>query len=246
MWKNVWKTFCGMFLLSKYNNHFPPADMADEDGLLAVGGDLNPERLLRAYREGIFPWFGEEDPYLWWSPDPRLVLFPEELKVSKSMRTYFNGNKFQVTFDHCFREVVEGCSSTLRSGQAGTWITPEILEGYSALHLAGFAHSVEVWQGTMLVGGLYGIALGRMFFGESMFARVSNASKYGFITLVRKLQSRNFQLIDCQQETPHLTSLGARPIPRSVFLTMLRENQQWETAPESWIDWSENHKFPPS
>lgn len=232
-----------MFWLSKNSNQFPPAFLADEDGLLAMGGDLGTERLLCAYREGIFPWFGEGDPYLWWSPDPRFVLFPEELKVSKSMRSYFNGNKFQVTFDHCFRQVMEGCRDSFRSGQeGGTWITSEMLEAYQRLHLAGFAHSVEVWQGSTLVGGLYGIALGRIFFGESMFAKVSNASKFGFITLVRILQKRNFQLIDCQQDTPHLGSLGARPIPRLAFLEMLRDNRQWESDPKSWTNWPENQK----
>lgn len=234
-----------MFWLSDNSIEFPPAFLADEDGLLAIGGDLSPERLLRAYREGIFPWFGEDDPYLWWSPDPRFVLFPEDLKVSKSMRSYFNRNKFEVTFDHCFHQVIEGCKGTFRSGQVGgTWITSEMLEAYQKLHVAGFAHSVEVWEGSTLVGGLYGIALGRMFFGESMFARVSNASKFGFITLIRTLQMRNYQLIDCQQDTPHLASLGARPIPRLAFLEMLKENRQWESGPESWANWPENQKIP--
>ena len=244
MWKKVWKTFCDMFWLLENNYNFPPAYLADEDGLLAIGGDLSSQRLLIAYQQGIFPWFGEGDPYLWWSPDPRLVLFPTELKVSKSMRTYFNGNKFQVTLDQNFRQVMEGCKDTFRKGQQGTWITNEMLEAYCNLHKAGYAHSVEVWQGTTLVGGLYGLALGRIFFGESMFAKVSNASKFGFIWLVRVLQERSYALIDCQQETSHLSSLGARPIPRMEFLEMLEENHQFETIPESWAKWPENQKNP--
>ena len=169
-----------IYQLSQDNHIFPPAHWAAPEGLLAIGGDLSPARLLKAYEAGFFPWFGEDEPYLWWSPDPRLVLFPEELKVSKSMRSYFNGQKFRVTFDNAFLKVMEGCKFSLRKGQATgeTWITSEMVEAYSALHLMGYAHSVEVWQGDDLVGGLYGISLGRIFFGESMFAKVSNASKF--------------------------------------------------------------------
>lgn len=226
-----------IYWLSQNNHLFPPVHLADRDGLLAIGGDLSPQRLLLAYSKGIFPWFGEGDPYLWWSPDPRFVLFPDELKVSKSMRTYFNGQKFQVTFDRAFRAVMESCRDISRKGQDGTWITDEMLQAYHALYILGYAHSVEVWQGETLVGGLYGISLGRIFFGESMFARVSNASKYGFITLVRKLQERGFVLVDCQQETSHLGSLGARPVSRKIFLEMLLGNRDYATETGDWGDW---------
>ncbi len=226
-----------IYRLSKNNFAFPPVHLADQDGLLAIGGDLNPQRLLQAYSEGIFPWFGADEPYLWWSPDPRFVLFTDELKVSKSMRNYFNGQKFQVTFDRAFRKVVESCRDSFRKGQDGTWITSEMLDAYHALHLLGYAHSVEVWQDENLVGGLYGISLGLIFFGESMFARVSNASKYGFITLVRILRERGFVLVDCQQETPHLASLGARPVSRKIFIDMLQHNSSHATNVGNWGSW---------
>jgi leucyl/phenylalanyl-tRNA--protein transferase len=226
-----------IYWLSENNHLFPPVHLADQDGLLAIGGDLSPQRLLVAYSEGIFPWFGEDDPYLWWSPDPRFVLFPDELRVSKSMRTYFNGQKFQVTFDRAFLQVIERCRDAYRKGQHGTWITPEMLEAYHALHLMGYAHSVEVWEDESLVGGLYGIALGRIFFGESMFATVSNASKFGFITLVKTLKEHGFLLVDCQQETQHLGSLGARPVARTTFLDMLRGNRDYTTEVGNWGNW---------
>ena len=215
---------------------FPHPDQAERNGLLAVGGDLSPERLLLAYRHGIFPWYNPEDPILWWSPDPRFVLYPEELKVSRSMRPYFNQQKFRLTTDQRFEEVMRLCGDTLRPGQGGTWISEEMVEGYVRLHELGYAHSVEVWQGDQLAGGLYGIALGKCFFGESMFAHVSNASKFGFIALVRRLQEWGYQLIDCQQETGHLSSLGARPIPRKEFLAFLDENAENPTQARSWED----------
>lgn len=215
---------------------FPHPDLANADGLLAVGGDLSPDRLLLAYRWGIFPWYTELDPILWWSPDPRFVLFPDELKVSKSMRPYFNQQKYRVTFDQQFSEVIKACQQTRRRGQRGTWITSDMRRAYIQLHQMGYAHSVEVWEGEQLVGGLYGLALGRVFFGESMFARAANASKFGFISLVRRLQGRGYRLIDCQQETAHLASLGARAIPRMDFLQRLGPIEEEETERGSWAE----------
>lgn len=213
---------------------FPDPAYASPEGLLAAGGDLSIQRLVYAYRQGIFPWYSQGDPILWWCPDPRFVLFPADLKVSKSMRPYFNQNKFRVTFDRAFTTVMQACAAVPRAGQHGTWITREMLAAYAELHRAGIAHSVEVWQDDELVGGLYGLALGRVFFGESMFTRVSNASKFGFISLVRRLRDRDFQLIDCQQETRHLASLGARAIPRAEFLDRLGEWAQPPYAPGKW------------
>lgn len=214
---------------------FPAPELATPEGIIAVGGDLSPERLLTAYSEGIFPWFNEGDPILWWSPDPRFVLFPNELVVARSMRPYFNQKKFQVTFDHNFEGVMRNCQQSNRNGQSGdTWITEDMIQAYVQLHRLGYAHSVEVWQEDELVGGLYGISLGKIFFGESMFAKVSNASKYGFITLVQKLREKGFVLIDCQQQTQHLGSLGARPISRKSFLQYLEENKKQETLTGPW------------
>lgn len=219
---------------------FPPAELAEEDGPAAIGGDLHPLRLLSAYRQGYFPWYGQHPPILWWNPDPRFVLFPEELKVSKSMRPYFNQKKYYVTYDRHFAEVMEKCRYTLRNGQAGSWINDDIVRSYQELHRLGFAHSVEVFnQADELVGGLYGIALGKVFFGESMFTHARDASKFGFISLVRRLQERGYRCIDCQQETNHLSSLGARPIPRRDFVELLAPIDQekmemgpWETEEE--------------
>lgn len=201
---------------------FPDPSMADEDGLLAVGGDLSPERLLLAYRNGIFPWFSGRLPE-WYSPDPRFVLFPEELKVSRSMRQLLGRNAFEVTVNRCFRDVIEACRGTVRPGQWGTWITPSMVEAYVRLHAQGHAVSVEAWREGRLAGGLYGIRMGDFFFGESMFSRESNASKYAFIRHVRMLQEEGVGLIDCQVYTPHLESLGARFISRHEFLKRLEE-----------------------
>lgn len=223
-----------MFWLAEDSLAFPPAHLADEDGLLALGGDLSPQRLLNAYHQGIFPWFSEEDPILWWTPDPRFVLYPSELKVSKSMRPYFNQKKFTWTFDQDFRAVISNCQEMYRPGQGGTWITEEMLEAYCTLHDLGFAHSVEVWDGKALVGGLYGIALGKVFFGESMFAKANNASKFGFIALVRQLENWDYTLIDCQQKTRHLGSLGARSIARIDFLNHLETNPLDSTQRGKW------------
>ncbi|MEO0338733.1 MAG: leucyl/phenylalanyl-tRNA--protein transferase [Bacteroidota bacterium] len=223
-----------IYWLNEDSVQFPPPELASEEGILAIGGDLSPERLLEAYSQGIFPWFNDDDPILWWTPDPRFVLFPKNLKVSKSMRPLFNQKKMQVTFDQEFRTVITNCQQMYRPGQGGTWITKDMLEAYCTLHDLGFAHSVEVWQNQELVGGLYGISLGKVFFGESMFAKVSNASKFGFISLVRKLQEWDFNLIDCQQETAHLASLGAEAIPRADFLRLLDVNPLGETVRGKW------------
>ena len=204
--------------------HFPPPEAADEEGLLAFGGDLSPARLLTAYRSGIFPWFSAEDPPLWWSPDPRFVLFPQELRVSKSMKVLLRKEAFDFRVDSAFEDVVRACRDTPRPGQDGTWITDEILEGYSALYGMGHAHSAEAWLDDELVGGLYGVLLGNVFFGESMFSHVSNASKYAFIGWVESLLERGVVIIDCQVYTEHLESLGARQIPRKHFLQILQEN----------------------
>jgi leucyl/phenylalanyl-tRNA--protein transferase len=203
---------------------FPPPELAEEDGLLAVGGDLSEDRLLLAYSMGIFPWFSDDTPILWWSPDPRLVLMPDELKVSRSLRKTLEKNVFRVTFDTAFEEVIRSCSSMPRKEGQGTWITDAMIEAYCRLHEAGIAHSVESWYEDELAGGLYGVALGGIFFGESMFTRKSDASKAAFVTLVRHLRERNFSMIDCQVRTRHLMSLGAREIPRSEFRRILEES----------------------
>jgi leucyl/phenylalanyl-tRNA---protein transferase len=212
---------------------FPPVEHAVKSGLLAVGGDLSPERLLAAYREGIFPWYSDGEPILWWSPDPRFVLFPEELRISRSMRQFLKKGIVRITFDRAFREVIAACQGS-RPGQYGTWITAEMRESYCTLHDLGFAHSVEVWQEGGLVGGLYGVSLGRAFFGESMFSAIPNASKTALITLVPRLKERGFDLIDCQVETAHLAGLGARPIPRREFCALLKESLRHETLRGNW------------
>lgn len=198
--------------------------MANSDGLLAMGGDLSVERLLDAYNRGIFPWYDASEPILWWSPDPRMVLFPKDLKISKSMKQLFKKEVFKVTFNQDFEAVIAQCALMKRDGQNGTWITREIKDAYLKLHQLGIAQSVEVWQNEALVGGLYGIHLKdkKIFCGESMFAKVSNASKYGFITYVKKLKAEGVRLIDCQIYTSHLASLGALEIPRTQFLEFLK------------------------
>jgi len=199
---------------------FPNVSEASADGLLAIGGDLSVERILFAYKKGIFPWFQDEEPILWWSPDPRFVLFPQNLKVSKSMTQVLKKNQFKVTQNKAFKAVIENCALAKREGQHGTWITDSMAEAYIKLHKLGFAKSIEVWQNNELVGGLYGIDTGNsVFCGESMFAKVSNASKVGFIFLV---QNFNYKLIDCQLHTKHLESLGAKHISRSEFLEFLK------------------------
>lgn len=202
---------------------FPPVDEAliEPNGLLAAGGDLSPERLLDAYARGIFPWFNEDDPVLWWSPDPRMVLFPRDLHVSRSLRRTIRSARFSVTFDRAFEAVLEGCAAP-RGQQEGTWLTTEMMAAYARLAELGFAHSVETWVGPELVGGLYGVALGRVFYGESMFSRRSDGSKVALAHLARQLDRWRFLAIDCQMATGHLASLGAREIPRDDFLRFVR------------------------
>lgn len=200
---------------------FPPVESALPDGLLAIGGDLSADRLLLGYRNGIFPWFGPEDPVMWWSPDPRCVLFPHKLQVSKSMKVLLKRNVFEFKVNTAFHETIVACASVERAGQPGTWITPSIIKAYSVLHDQGYAHSAEVWHDNKLVGGLYGVMIGKVFFGESMFSKVSNASKYAFISMVNHLQSLGIALIDCQMHTNHLASLGAELIPRALFTELL-------------------------
>ncbi|MCB0521820.1 MAG: leucyl/phenylalanyl-tRNA--protein transferase [Lewinellaceae bacterium] len=223
-----------VFWLPTGTPFFPNPELANSDGILAVGGDLSPERLLLAYRAGIFPWFNPGDQILWWSPDPRFVLFPKKLKVSKSMRPYFNQKKFTVTYDQHFEEVMRQCQAPREGQPFGTWITEEMIRAYVKLYEKGYCHSVEVWQDSEMVGGLYGLSLGKVYFGESMFSNLPNASKFGFISLVKKLQSLGFWLIDCQQETKHLESLGAEAIPRKDFLGILKKNETEETFRGDW------------
>ncbi|WP_155309190.1 leucyl/phenylalanyl-tRNA--protein transferase [Desulfosarcina ovata] len=202
---------------------FPPPHLAIKEGLLAVGGDLSVQRLLLAYRSGIFPWYSEGEPILWWCPDPRLVLYPDELRISRSLRKVIKRKSFHITFDQDFEAVITGCAETKRAYGEGTWITDEMRDAYCELHRQGYAHSVEAWQDDRLAGGLYGVALGRIFFGESMFSRVSNASKVAFVTLVENLKKHKFSLIDCQVKTEHLMRFGAREIPRKMFLVQVSD-----------------------
>lgn len=210
-----------MYFLSR-ELYFPPVSQASPEGIVAIGGDLSPDRLMLAYRNGIFPWFEDDEPILWWSPPERMVLFFDELKISKSMRNIFNREIYSVTFNTAFREVIANCRNIKRDGQAGTWITPEMTEAYCRLHEMGFAKSVEVWQNGELVGGLYGIDLGHIFCGESMFSKASNSSKVAFIALAKQLELAGYRLLDCQVHNDHLESLGAREISREDFLEILR------------------------
>jgi leucyl/phenylalanyl-tRNA--protein transferase len=200
---------------------FPPVHLAEPDGLLAVGGDLSVNRLLLAYQSGIFPWY-EGDHILWWCPDPRFILTPGHLKVSKSMRQLLNRKAFRFTINQAFEAVINSCKSIERRGQNGTWITESMKAAYIRLHKLGYAHSAEVWHNNELVGGLYGVRLGNVFFGESMFSKMSNASKFAFICFVQELQADGVELIDCQVYTEHLESLGARMIPRTEFIQRLQ------------------------
>lgn len=213
---------------------FPPVEYAEPNGFLAVGGDLSKGRLLKAYSHGIFPWYSEGSPILWWSPDPRLVLFPSEMKVSRSLRQVIKKGIFTVTFDRSFEEVVRNCAATHHERTGETWITREMIRAYLSLHRAGYAHSVESWCDGTLSGGLYGVSLGRAFFGESMFARRSDASKVAFVSLVRRLEERRFSLIDCQVTTRHLVNLGAREIPRREFLTIIRDAVDVPSKASRW------------
>lgn len=214
---------------------FPNPEDADPDGLLAVGGDLSVERLVCAYSNGIFPWFSEDSPILWWSTDPRLILCPKDLHVPRSLRRVLNKGVFRFTMDHDFSGVIRGCAESARPDQEGTWIVDEMIEAYEALYDRGIAHSVEAWQGDELVGGLYGVSLGRIFFGESMFFRVPDASKAAFVVMVRHLDQWGFEMVDCQQTTKHLLRFGAREIPRSDFIPAVRRSVAMHPVPfEGW------------
>ncbi len=213
-----------MFRLSRdpRDIRFPPVEQATPDGLLAIGGDLQPARLLEAYRHGIFPWYNEDQPILWWSPDPRAVLFPEKLHISRSLKRSLRPGHFTVTFDTCFREVMERCGAPRpQYPEGGTWITPAMVDAYTTLHKMGHAHSAETWQESRLVGGVYGVAIGGAFFAESMFTTVDDASKVALVTLVRQLHAWGFTIIDCQQSSPHVLRLGAEEIPRRDFTAHL-------------------------
>lgn len=213
---------------------FPPPDYADPSGLLAVGGDLSTERLLEAYHAGIFPWYSDDQPILWWSPDPRLVLQLDDFKLSRSLRKTLRRKVFKVTFDRVFEEVIAACATVSREGQSGTWITPEMEQAYIKLHGLGYAHSVESWFDGQLVGGLYGVSLGRAFFGESMFHRKTDGSKVALATLVEKLRDWQFQFIDSQMTTDHMVSLGAKEISRRIFLKQLTAALKHPTKRGKW------------
>jgi leucyl/phenylalanyl-tRNA--protein transferase len=213
------------------NAPFPPVEKAlkSPNGLLCAGGDLSPRRLMDAYSHGIFPWFSEGDPILWWSPDPRMVLFPDELKISRSLRKTLEHDRFEMRVDTAFEQVIANCAAP-REGQSGTWIVPEMVAAYTKLHELGHAHSVESWLDGELVGGLYGVSIGKVFFGESMFTREPDASKVALVRLVERLRAQDCRLIDCQQATPHLASLGAREIPRTEFAKRVQESIQYPAA----------------
>lgn len=212
---------------------FPPPELAEDNGLLAVGGDLSEPRILLAYSMGIFPWYSEEDPLLWWSPDPRPVLFPDELKLSRSLRQTIKNGKFRVTLDAAFESVIRACAEVHKK-KGGTWITEDMIEAYIRLYRSGYAHSAESWLGDELAGGVYGLSLGSAFFGESMFTKKSNASKVAFAVLVKQLRKWGCSMIDCQVTTRHLTSLGAREIPRSGFMELLETALTKPTRKGKW------------
>lgn len=213
---------------------FPPPECAEDNGLLAIDGDLSEQRLLTAYSMGIFPWYSEGDPILWWSPDPRLVIFPNEFRVSRSLRQMINKDIFRVTMDKAFEKVIINCANVHRKSDRSTWITDEMIDAYIRLHQAGYAHSVEAWSGRELAGGLYGVSLGSVFFGESMFTKKSNASKVAFSKLVDQLVKWKFSVIDCQITTQHLLTLGAREIPRSEFLELVSDSLNESTRKGIW------------
>lgn len=213
-----------VFLTEKLE--FPPVESASAEGLLAVGGDLDPDRLVLAYRNGIFPWFNEDSLILWWSPDPRMVLFPSKIRISKSMNKIIREKRFNITINQCFDQVLSACAQISRKGQEGTWITPAMKNAYKTLHKRGMATSYEVWEGKQLVGGLYGVDLGHVFCGESMFSRVDNASKFALICLASDLLSRDYQMIDCQVYTDHLKSMGAEEISREEYVLNLKSEIQ--------------------
>jgi len=213
---------------------FPPVHLARSDGLLALGGDLSQKRLLLAYRMGIFPWFSEPGPILWWSPDPRLILFPGKLTTTRRLQRTIRQARFQVTMDQAFESGIRACAGVPRKNGRGTWIGDEMIKAYCALHESGYAQSVEVWFQWQLAGGAYGIALGRVFFGESMFTHVNNASKVAFVKLVEHLDAQGFDMIDCQMTTSHLLHFGAREVPRSLFLNKLAVSAAVPSIPGKW------------
>ncbi|MDY6823884.1 MAG: leucyl/phenylalanyl-tRNA--protein transferase [Thermodesulfobacteriota bacterium] len=223
-----------LFFLDENAISFPSPQIADRDGLLAVGGDLNVDRLLAAYRLGIFPWYSEGDPILWWSPDPRLILIPHGIHVSRRLRRTMNKGEFTFTMDTVFEDVITSCANVRRGFREGTWIVDEMIDAYTRLHKAGYAHSVEAWQADRLVGGLYGVAIGSCFFGESMFTTVSNASKAAFVKLTAFLVQNGFAMIDCQVTTPHLVRFGAEEIPREHFLKVLEKCVAQPTLKGKW------------
>ncbi len=215
---------------------FPSPEHADSDGLLAIGGDLSPQRLQCAYSQGIFPWFEDGQPILWWSPDPRCVLYPDQFKTSRSLRKSINKQAFTVSFDSVFEQVIEACAAPRTQQSGGTWITSGMRDAYCRLHELGCAHSVEVWQGTKLVGGLYGVSLGRIFYGESMFSRVSDASKFALKSLCERLGAQGYELIDCQVESEHLLSLGAVSVPREQFIRDMNMALEADDGFSSWAE----------
>ena len=223
-----------VFRLPDDELQFPDPSFAEENGLLAVGGDLSPERLLLAYSLGIFPWYTEEDPILWWSPDPRLIVHPGDIHISRSLRKTLKRGAFTTTVDKAFEEVVRGCASQPRPGQDGTWISEDMAAAYTRLHELGYAHSAETWEGDILVGGVYGVSLGSCFFGESMFARRSDASKVAFAVLSEQLAEWGFTLIDCQMYTDHLARFGAEELSRETFLALLGEGLNHASRVGKW------------
>ena len=212
-----------MFLLSN-ELYFPPVTEADEEGILAIGGDLSTQRLLLAYRNGIFPWYTDDEPIIWWCPNPRFVLFPDEIKISKSMRAVVKKQTYSFTINNCFNNVIKNCKTINREGQSGTWISEEVIDAYTNLNNLGYALSAETWKNNKLVGGLYGVKMGNIFFGESMFSLSPNASKFAFIQLVQHLKNEGVKLIDCQVYTNHLESLGAKMIDRNDFMRLLEQH----------------------
>ena len=223
-------------VLSPDEHVFPHPFTCFEDGFLCVGGDLHPQRLLLAYQFGIFPWYSQGEPLLWWTPFPRMVLYLDQLKLSKSLKSTIRKEKFRISFDTQFSHVIEQCSTVPRQGQrGGTWITSEMKMSYQQLHEMGYAHSVEVWLGSEIVGGLYGIALGKIFYGESMFFHEPNASKVGFAALCKRLVQHQFKFVDCQQETPYMATFGAKTIPANVFMNELRRNALLDQGRGKWL-----------
>ena len=223
-----------IFRLSEEQIDFPPARLSRSDGLLGIGGDLEPERLILAYKKGIFPWFSENEPILWWSPDPRLVLFPKDIKISKSLRKTIHKDRFKIVVDRDFETTIHLCAKPRKEKNEGTWLVQEMIDAYIRLHHMGIAHSVETWCRDRLVGGLYGLHLGKAFFGESMFSLENDASKVALVALANHLRTNGFHFIDCQVTSNHLINMGAVEIPRNSFLNLLHASIQEETCPEIW------------